>query len=186
MPLQDKRNILHIGPPQRPGDPEITPAMADTMRRRIEDAGGNLTVWTVLHDDLYDSPVYSDENDPGDIAMSLRGVALNSVDAQRLAALGPASQFSRWVVKEYRLGLADHLPVVVKPADLKSLTFEGMDRASDEELARLRAIVDSVPIMYFTMNELVAILCEIPPGGAASKLHTGSGRRKDGPLLSLP
>jgi hypothetical protein len=32
----------------------------------------------------------------------------------------------------------------------------------------------------------VAILCEIPPGGTASKLHTGSGLRKDGPLLALP
>lgn len=186
MPPQDKRNILHIGPPQRPGDPEITPAMADAVRRRIEVAGGNLTLWAVLHDDLYDSPVYSDEDDPGDIAMSLRGVALNSADAQRLAALGPTSQFSRWVVKEYRLGLAGHLPVIVMPADLGSVTFEGVDRASDEELARLRAIVDSVPIMYFTMNELVAILCEIPPDGTASKLHTSSGWRKAGPLLSLP
>jgi len=30
------------------------------------------------------------------------------------------------------------------------------------------------------------LLCEIPPDGTASKLHTGSGLRKDGPLLALP
>ncbi len=186
MPLQDKRNVLRIGPPQRPGDPEITPAMADAVRGRIEDAGGYLAVWAILHDDLYDSPVYSDEDDPGDIAMSLRGVALNSADAQRLAALGPASNFSRWVVKEYRLGLVNGLPVIVSPADLGSVTFEGVDRASGEEPARLLAIINSVPITYFSMNELVAVLCEIPPGGTASKLLTGSGQRKDGPLLSLP
>lgn len=97
MPFQDERNILRVGPPQRSGEPEITPAMSETVRRRIEDAGGNLTVWAVLRDDLYDSPVYSDEDDVGDAAMSLCGAALNNPDAQRLATLGPASNFSRWV-----------------------------------------------------------------------------------------
>jgi hypothetical protein len=32
----------------------------------------------------------------------------------------------------------------------------------------------------------VELLCEIPPGGTASKLLTGTGLRKDGPLLALP
>lgn len=38
----------------------------------------------------------------------------------------------------------------------------------------------------FTIGDFVAILAEIPPGGTASKLHTGTGWRKDGPFLSLP
>jgi hypothetical protein len=38
----------------------------------------------------------------------------------------------------------------------------------------------------FTTNDIVELLCEIPPSGTASKLHTGTGHRKDGPLLSLP
>jgi hypothetical protein len=37
-----------------------------------------------------------------------------------------------------------------------------------------------------TMRNGSVLLCEIPPGGTASKLHTGSGLRKDGPLLALP
>jgi hypothetical protein len=38
MPVYDGRNILHIGPPQREGDPEITPAMAESVRVRIPPA----------------------------------------------------------------------------------------------------------------------------------------------------
>jgi hypothetical protein len=34
MPVYDERNILHVGPPQRAGDTQITPAMADTVRAR--------------------------------------------------------------------------------------------------------------------------------------------------------
>ncbi|MGA7178894.1 MAG: hypothetical protein WBX11_04810 [Thiobacillaceae bacterium] len=159
MPLQDERNILHIGPLPRPGHAEVTPAMADAVRERIIAAGGKLTVWAVLHDDLYDSPIYSDDDDPGDVVLSLRGIALNSVDAERLAALGPASQFSRLIVKGYRLGLKDDLPAIMNPfADLAG----------------------------FSINDVVEILCEIPKGGTASRLLTGSGRRSDGPLLSLP
>jgi hypothetical protein len=55
MPVPDERNILHIGPPQREGHTEITQAMADTVRRRIEDAGGRLVVWAVLHEDVYET-----------------------------------------------------------------------------------------------------------------------------------
>jgi hypothetical protein len=44
MPVYDARNVLHIGPPQREGDAEIAPAMADAVRQRIQGAGGNLVV----------------------------------------------------------------------------------------------------------------------------------------------
>jgi uncharacterized protein (DUF362 family) len=42
MSYPDKRNILHIGPPEHPGKTEITPAMVDAVRQRIKDAGGIL------------------------------------------------------------------------------------------------------------------------------------------------
>ena len=90
MPVYDERNILHIGPPQRPGDAEVTRAMADAVRARIRDASGTLPVWAVLHEDRYDSPAYSDhadEDDDNDMGLSLCGLALNSVDAERLAAV---------------------------------------------------------------------------------------------------
>jgi hypothetical protein len=35
MPVYDARNVLHIGPPERPGDPEVTEAMAEVVRARI-------------------------------------------------------------------------------------------------------------------------------------------------------
>jgi hypothetical protein len=37
----------------------------------------------------------------------------------------------------------------------------------------------------FTVNDVVLIVSEIPPGATASKLHTGTGHRKDGPFISL-
>jgi hypothetical protein len=40
MPLPDDRNILKLGPPQHPGQVEITPAMVESVRQRIKDAGG--------------------------------------------------------------------------------------------------------------------------------------------------
>jgi hypothetical protein len=159
MPVYDPRNLLHIGPPQRASDPEITQAMAEMVRQRIRDAGGGLPVWLILHEDRYDSPVYSEDEDDADSGLSLCGVALNSVDAQRLADLGPKAEFSRWIIKSYRLGLVDDLPAVVNPGG-------AMDG--------------------FTINDLVLILAEIPPGRTASKLCTGTGRRKDGPFVSLP
>ena len=159
MPIYDPRNLLHIGPPQRASDPEITSAMADAVLQRIRDAGGALPVWLVLHEDRYDSPSYSDDEDDADSGLSLYGMALNSVDAQRLADLGPKEEFSRWIVKSYRLGLVDDLPAVVNPG----------------------AALDG-----FTINELVLILCELAPGATASKLFTGTGRRKEGPFVSLP
>src|SRR5689334_16711445 len=118
MPVSDERNILHVGAPAWDGDTEITPAMVEAVRQRIRDAGGHLTIWTVLHEDLYDSPVYADDdddNDGGDYGLSLVAIALNSVDAERLAALGPPGEFSKWIVKGYRLGLKDGLPAVMNP-----------------------------------------------------------------------
>ncbi len=92
--------------------------------------------------------------------LHVHGLALNSADAHRLAALGGGdSEIEKWHVRSYRLGLENDLP-----------SFLTLWRPEEE----------------FTINHFVAILCEIPPGGTASKLCTGIGLRKDGPLLSLP
>lgn len=154
MPIIDKRNILHIGPPKHPGETEITPAMVESVRKIIKDAGGTLTVWAVLEEDVYETQF-------GDgFYLHVRGLALNSADAQRLAALGGGdSEQVKWHVRSYRLGLKDDLP-----------SFLALWRPEEE----------------FTINQIVAILCEIPPGGTASKLLTGTGHRKDGPFVSLP
>jgi hypothetical protein len=153
MPSADKRNVLRIGPPEHPGETEITPAMVDAVRKRIRDADGILTVWAVLHEDVY-------ETDFGDgFYLHVHGLALNSADAHRLAALGGGdSELEKWHVRSYRLGLKDDAPF-----------FAALWRPEEE----------------FTINQFVAILREIPPGGTASKLCTGTGLRKDGPLLSL-
>ena len=50
MALPDDRNILKFGPPKYAGETEITPAMVESVRQRIRDAGGILTVWAVLHE----------------------------------------------------------------------------------------------------------------------------------------
>jgi hypothetical protein len=154
MSFADKRNVLRIGPPERLGETEITPAMVDAVRKIIKDAGGILTVWAVLHEDVY-------ETDFGDgFYLHVRGIALNSADADKLAALGGGdSKFAKWLVRSYRLGLENAVP-----------SFLALWRPEEE----------------FTINQFVAILCEIPPGGTASKLSSGTGHRKDGPLLSLP
>ncbi len=153
MSSEDKRNVLHIGPPKHPGETELTPAMVDAVRARIRDAGGTLTVWAVLHEDVYESKF-------GDgFYLHLHGAAINSADAQRLVDLAGNSEQVKWHVRSYRLGLKDDLP-----------SFLALWRPEEE----------------FTINKLVAILCEIPPGGTASKLLTGTGHRKDGPLISLP
>jgi len=149
----DKRNILHIGPPKHPGETEIKPAMVDSVRQRIKDASGSLTVWAVLHEDVYES-----KNGDG-FYLHVHGLALNSADAHRLAALGGDSEWVKWHVRSYRLGLENDLRV-----------FTALWRPEEE----------------FTISQFVAILGEIPPGGTASKLLTGTGQRKDGPLLSLP
>jgi hypothetical protein len=59
MPDPDKRNVLRVGPPEHPGETEITPAMVESVRQRIKEAGGILTVWAVLHEDVYET-LYGD------------------------------------------------------------------------------------------------------------------------------
>ncbi len=154
MPDPDKRNVLRIGPPEHPGGTEITSAMVESVRQRIKDAGGVLTVWAVLHEDVYETKL-------GDgFYLHVHGLALNSADAHRLAALGGGdSEWVKWHVRSYQLGLKDDAPV-----------FAALGRPEEE----------------FRIGDFVAILCEIPPGGTASKLLMGTGHRKDGPLLSLP
>ena len=154
MPLPDDRNILKLGPPQWPGSVEITPAMIEAVRQRIKDEGGTLTVWAVLHEDVYETR-YGDG-----FYLHVRGLALNSADADRLAALGGGDkELEKWHIRSYRLGLENDQPVFTE------------EWHPEEE---------------FRIGDFVELLCEIPPGGTASKLLTGTGLRKDGPLLSLP
>jgi len=153
MPVYDERNILHIGPPRREGDPEITPAMADAVRTRIQDAGGKLVVWAVLQEDVYETRF-------GDgFYLHVRGIALNSNDAQTLAELAGDSEWVKWHVKGYQLGLEN-----AQPAFRRSWSKE-------EE---------------FTIGDFVGILAGIPPGKTASRLCTGVGRFEHGPFISLP
>jgi hypothetical protein len=124
------------------------------VRQRIKDAGGTLTVWAVLNEDVYETQF-------GDgFYLHAYGLALNSADAQRLAALGGDDpKLVKWHVRSYRLGLENDLPVFTAPWH---------------------------PEEEFRIGDFVVLLCEIPPGGTVSKLLTGSGFRKDGPLLALP
>jgi hypothetical protein len=154
VPLPDDRNILKLGPPEHPGQPEITPAMVESVRQRIRAAGGILTVWAVLHEDVY-------ETRSGDgFYLHAHGLELNSADAQKMANLARGDpDMVKWHLRSYRLGLESDLAV-----------FTALWRPEEE----------------FRIDDFVAILSEIPPGGTASKLLTGTGYRKDGPLLSLP
>ena len=154
MSFEDKRNILRIGPPENPGETEITPAMVESVRQRIKDAGGILTVWAVLNEDVYETQF-------GDgFYLHAHGLALNSADAERLAALGGGDKkLEKWHVRSYLLGLENDLPVFTAPWH---------------------------PEEEFRIGDFVVLLCEIPLGGTASKLLTGTGHRKDGPLLALP
>jgi hypothetical protein len=105
MPDPDKRNILHLGTPERPGDSEITSPMVEAVGQRINDAGGTLTVWAVLHEDVYESQF-------GDgFYLHLHGAALNGEDAQRLADLAGNSEWVKWHVRSYRIGLENNLPL---------------------------------------------------------------------------
>src|SRR5665213_417621 len=130
MPVDDKRNVLHFGPPGHPGGTEMTPAMVDAVRKLINDAGGTLTVWAVLHEDVYETRL-------GDgFYLHVHGLALNSADAERLAAPGGGdSEWVKWHVRSYRLGLKDNAPV-----------FTALWRPEEE----------------FRIGDFVAILCEIP------------------------
>ena len=74
MQSAEERNVLRIGPPKHPGGTEITPAMVESVRQRIKEAGGNLTVWAVLHEDVYKTQL-------GDgFYLHAHGLALNSAD----------------------------------------------------------------------------------------------------------
>lgn len=131
MPSADKRNVLQMGP-------EMARPLIDIVRRLIRDEGGVLTVWAVLHEDVY-------ETNFGDgFYLHVRGIALNAEDANRLAALGGGdSQFAKWHVRSYQLGLENDLPSFLAPL-----------RPEEE----------------FTINQFVTILCDIPRDGTASKL----------------
>lgn len=39
MPVYDERNVLHVGPPQRRGNPKVTPTMAQSVCQHIKVAG---------------------------------------------------------------------------------------------------------------------------------------------------
>lgn len=149
----EARNILRIGAPEPPSETEITPAMVETVRRRIKDPGGFFTVRAVLREDVYESK-FGDR-----FYLHVKGIALNSADADKLAALAPDAEFTKWHMRSYRLGLKDDEPF-----------FTALWQSKEE----------------FTINRFVEILCEITPGGTASKLLTGVRHRKDDPLLSLP
>jgi hypothetical protein len=107
----DERNILHIGRPARSGKPEITPAMVEGARQRIGDAGGTLTVWAVLLEDVYETRLGFGFN------LHVQGVALNGDDARKLAALAGDSEWMKWYVKSYALALKDNMPAFVAALD---------------------------------------------------------------------
>lgn len=152
MALDDERNILKIGPAEWPRR-EITPLMVEAVRQRIKDAGGTLTVWAVLLEDVYETRL-------GDgFYLHVQGVALNGDDARQLAALAGDSEWIKWHVKSYRLGLNDGLPA-----------FLAARPESDE----------------FRIGDFVVLLAEIPPGGTASRLNLGKRLREQGPYISLP
>jgi hypothetical protein len=120
MSVYDERNILHIGPPKREGDAEITPAMADEVRARIQEVGGKLLVWAVLHEDRYET-LFGDG-----FYIHVRGIALNSKDAHLLAELAGDSEWVRWHIKGYEIGSEND-----QPAFLKSWSEEEEFRIGD-------------------------------------------------------
>src|ERR1043165_4606049 len=131
MPTLDERHVLHIGPPQRAGDPEVTQAMVDAVTARIPKEGV-LSVWVVLREDVYDRGDGSEES------LSLRGVALKSWDAWALADLPGKDEGVKWYVKAWQLAIEDGV------------------------LAPYRPWIDAISI-----NDIVAMVAEIPPGGRA-------------------
>ncbi len=105
MPPADERNTLRIGP--LGFGHAATAAMAQAVRTRIAAAGGALTIWAVLHEDIYETTF-------GDgCYLHVRGIALNHTDAERLAGLPAYEQFSRWHVKPYSLGLKGNMPILL-------------------------------------------------------------------------
>ena len=78
--------------------------------------------------------------------LHVQAVALNGDDARTLAALAGDSEWVKWHVKSYALGVKDGMPA-----------FMATRPDSDE----------------FRIGDFVALLAEIPPGGTASRLNTG-------------
>jgi hypothetical protein len=153
MPVNDERNVLKVGPDERATYDEITQAMVEAVRGRIEAAGGSLVVWAILNEDTYETR-YGDG-----YYVHVQGLALNPLDAQCLADMAGDSEHEKWTVQDYRLVIENGLPALAEP----------WTKAEE-----------------FRIGDFVAILSEIPPGGTASKLLTGSGLRKDGPFIELP
>lgn len=126
--------------------------MMQAARWRIVDRGGVLTVWAVLREDVYESKF-------GDgVYLHLHGLALDRRSAARLAVLGGESEWVKWHVRSYRLGLQDDYLTLARPL---------------------------VPEEEFNIDQLVALLFEIPRGAVATRLLIGVGRREDGPFVSL-
>lgn len=127
--------------------------MAEAARKRIEHAGGRLTIWGVLQEDRYETTF-------GDgLYLHARGVALNEADARRLADL-PDDRNYRWHVRRYEIGIEDGEPTFLAP----------LKKPGEE----------------FKIGDIIALLAEIAPGAAASKLYTGYQRAGSGPSISLP
>jgi hypothetical protein len=130
--------------------------MVEAVCKRIRDAGGILSVWAVLDEDTY-------ETDLGDgFYIHARGIALNEIDATRLAALAEPAPQQEWHVRNYCLELRDGLPSFV------------VKLRTEEE---------------FTINQFVEILHEIPLGAEASRLNVSGGslpRTPGAHMLELP
>lgn len=102
--MHDKRDLLRLG--ESGG---VTAAMLEAACRRIAAAGGELAVWGVLREDVYETQF-------GDgFYLHLRGLALDAADAGRLAALGGGGDMTRWHVRPYRLRLRDGAPALIAP-----------------------------------------------------------------------
>jgi RNA polymerase sigma factor (sigma-70 family) len=80
--------------------------MVESVRQRIKDAAGSLTVWAVLNEDVYETQF-------GDgFYLHAHGLALNSADAERLAALGEALARKRSANRRSRLLHQQLIPVI--------------------------------------------------------------------------
>lgn len=154
MPYEN-RNILQVVEDGDGSGTGVTPEMVHQAHDRILAAGGILDIWCVLQEDTYETSL-------GDgFYLHFGGIALNQVDAQRLAELDANREWYRWHIRHRRLGLVTDAP----------------------------AFLDEWPLEEeFTITDVVAILAEIPRGGSVSRLLTGSGwKGRSGPdMLSLP
>jgi hypothetical protein len=91
--------------------------------------------------------------------LHMQGVALNEADAKRLADLAPRDGYYRWHIRAYEIALEDGAPILLAPQKV------------DEE---------------FKIADIIALLAEIGPGAATSRLYTGWEGTGSGPFVSLP